>query len=124
MNQKNKQTKVYQALLATSILSITYLATAPLDYPTVGTAYDKLNHLFAFFVLGLLADFSFPESNFGYVKIAPLFGYGIFIEVIQLFLPDRMFSLFDIAADSAGLLLYAVCIPLFRKFPVLKGRWD
>jgi VanZ family protein len=37
-----------------------------------------------------------------------LLGYGLLIELIQRELPYREFSLFDLAADALGILLYQV----------------
>ncbi len=124
MNQQRYQTNLYRILFAIATLLITYFATTSRIYPVVETFSDKFNHLVAFIVLALLADFSFPESSFSYTKISMLFGYGILIEVVQYFLPNRIFSLYDVAADLAGLVVYAVCLPYIKKTPVLRSRWD
>ncbi len=124
MNQSRYLTTFYRIVFIIAILIITFLATTQRIYPVAATFNDKLNHLFAFLVLALLADFSFPRSSFGYAKILPLLGYGITIEIVQYYLPNRIFSLYDIAADSFGLVAYSICLPFFKKCPVLKGRWE
>jgi len=37
------------------------------------------------------------------------------IEIIQHFLPYRMFSLFDVAADAIGIVLYKISFPFLKK---------
>ncbi len=114
----------FRLSLTVALIVITYLAFAKLDYPVGPDINDKLSHFLAFYTLALLADFSFPEKGFGFIKIAPLFIYGIGIEVIQYHLPFRMFSLFDVAADTMGLILYRVSGPVLRSIPVLRRRWQ
>jgi len=113
----------YRVSLFLSLVGITYLATAELGYMVFPLSYDKINHFATFLVLALLVDFSFPNSRFHSVKILLLVAYGFSLEVLQYFLPYRMFSLFDIVADSLGLLAYALLIPFIKKLPVLSDRW-
>ena len=103
---------------------ILYLAMTHLHYPLIENVNDKVNHALAFFVLGLLADFSFPERGFGPSKILALLAYGLLIEVIQHFLPYRTFSLYDLAADGVGLTLYWCSVPAIKRLPWLRGRWE
>ena len=124
MNQNQYHTIFYRIAFVVAISVITFLATTQRIYPVAATFNDKLNHLIAFLVLALLADFSFPRSSFGYAKILPLIVYGITIETVQYFIPNRMFLFYDIAADSFGLVAYALCLPIIKKCPVLKGRWE
>ena len=107
-----------------SLVVITYLATTALEFTVVSSSYDKINHFAAFLVLAMLADFSFPNSRFNSAKIFLLIAYGISLEIIQHFLPHRMFSLFDIAADSLGLLAYGLLIPFIKKLPAFSDRWS
>ena len=106
-----------------SLVVITYLATAELGYTVFPFNYDKINHLATFLVLALLVDFSFPNSRFNSVKIFLLLGYGLSIEIIQHFLPHRMFSMLDIVADSFGLLAYGLLIPFIKRLPAFSDRW-
>ena len=100
-------------------MGILILATTPLEYPVVSGINDKLNHIFAFFILALLADFSFTEKKFSFVIFIPLFFYGLTIETIQHLIPYRMFSLFDVAANAIGLLIYRICRPIFNKYFII-----
>jgi VanZ family protein len=89
--------------LALCLVSIAVLAFAPLSVDP-GTGNDKINHLLAFAVLAALADGSFPGQ--GWAKWATLLGYGLTIEAVQIFLPYREASGWDLLADGAGIGLY------------------
>lgn len=106
---------VCRIALAAAFAGITILATTPLSYPVVSGVNDKFTHVLAFFVLALLADFSFPEKEFAIAMVLALLGYGLAIEIIQYFLPHRMFSLLDLAADAAGIGLYRIFSPVLKK---------
>ena len=106
---------IFRISLTAAVTGILILATTPLEYPVVSGINDKLNHLFAFFVLSLLANYSFPDKQFGRAVFLPLMGYGLAIEIIQYFLPYRMFSLFDVAADAVGIVIYWISMPYLKK---------
>nr|MDA3898731.1 VanZ family protein [Desulfobacteraceae bacterium] len=115
MNLSKSKIFVFRISLTAAVTGILILATTPLEYPVVSGINDKLNHIFAFFVLSLLADFSFPGKKFFSSIFLPLMVYGVAIETIQYFLPYRMFSLFDVAADALGIVLYWISLPLMKK---------
>ncbi len=103
---------------------VTYLATTSMELTVVTSTYDKMNHFIAFVVLAMLLDFSFPNSGFNAIKITLLIFYGLSLEIIQHFLPYRMFSLFDVVADIVGLASYGLLIPLVKHMPILRLRWE
>jgi len=113
----------YRVSLCISLMIVTYLATVELGYMVFPMNYDKINHFATFLVLALLVDFSFPNSRFNMIKIFLLIAYGFSLEVLQYFIPHRMFSLFDIAADSVGLLAYGLLIPFIKRLPAFCDRW-
>jgi len=97
---------LFKTALTITAISICFLAFSH-NEQTIND-YDKANHIFAFIVLTFLLDFAYPKSDFMRTKLIALLGYGMFIEVVQYFLPYRTFSLIDIAADGLGVLLYIV----------------
>jgi VanZ family protein len=116
--------KIFRAAFCASLIAITFLAVIPQDYPTVAGINDKISHILAFYVLGLLADFSFPETKLNLAKILPLFFYGVSIEWLQYYIPYREFSLFDILADAVGILAYGITLPALKYMPLFRSRWD
>ena len=124
MNLPSRKIMVFRAMLLMALIVITHLATTSMQYPVVEDISDKANHILAFYVLALLIDFSFPNREFGLAKISVLLGYGLAIEFIQYFLPYRSASLFDVAADAVGLLVYWFSLPVLRQVPWIRSRWD
>ena len=106
--------------LVAAVAIITWVATTDRPPPALAGFSDKLEHAAAFLALGLLADRSFPATRFGAAKILALLAFGVAIEAVQHFLPHRDASLLDIAADVAGIALYAVARPLFLTIPLLR----
>ena len=111
MNLPSRKIVVFRAMLLTALIAITHLATTSEQYPVAEDIGDKANHVMAFYALALLLDFSFPDRKFGLAKVSALLGYGLAIEFIQYFLPYRSASLYDLAADTAGLLVYGFPCP-------------
>jgi VanZ family protein len=113
----------FRLALIAALAVITHLATTRLNYPVVQELNDKLSHIFAFYVLALLTEFSFPKRRFGSSQVLVLMGYGLLIEIVQYFLPYRTFSLYDWAADGIGLAIYWFSRPALRHVPMLRRRW-
>ena len=108
-----------------ALLAITHLAFTPQQYPVLKDISDKANHIFAFYVLALLVDFSFPKkkNRLGFSKVIALLSYGLLIEVIQNFLPNRTSSLLDVLADGVGIASYRFSLPVLRRVPLFRRRW-
>jgi VanZ family protein len=113
----------FRMFLLAALAVITHLATTPQQYPVVQHIWDKANHFLAFYVLALLIDFSFPKTNLGISKVITLLTYGILIEVIQSFIPNRSASLLDLVADGIGIAIYRFSLPAVRHLPFLSRRW-
>ena len=97
--------RIAKILLVLAIGVILWLAlhTSP---PISGLQLDKLNHLAAFFVLALLAEYAFPSATVSALKLAPLLGFGLLIEVLQYWVGYRYFEWLDVAADGAGIAVF------------------
>ncbi len=124
MNLSKPNIIIYRVLLVAAVIIILYLATTHLKIPVVEDINDKVNHIFAFYVLALLLDFSFPTSPFRAKKVSALLSYGLAIEIVQYFLSYRTFSLFDLGADAFALVIYRISLPWLRLLPLLRKRWE
>jgi VanZ family protein len=113
-------TSTIRVLLVIALLVISYFAFTPLEIPVVVEFNDKLTHIFAFLVLAFLVDFSWPQTSWNPLKYFPLFGYGLFIEIVQAMIPNRIFSTWDMLADLLGLFIYPLLLPLLLRFPLIK----
>lgn len=94
---------------------IEFLATTTLHIEVIESIWDKANHFSAFFVLYILLSFGFRSLS-TLVKIALLLGFGLQIEIVQSFIDGRFFSLLDVVADSVGILIGIIILPLLRHF--------
>jgi VanZ family protein len=112
---------VSRCIFGPVLLLISYLAFTPIDYSTVSTLWDKLDHALAFFVLAILLDATFRWRKLRLFKFCLLLGYGVFIEVVQWFLSYRDGSILDLLSDAVGLTAYlgvlfaSVCIAHFKR---------
>ncbi|NTV99096.1 MAG: VanZ family protein [Chlorobiaceae bacterium] len=116
--------KVSRILLPLALAVSLYEATSRSSGILPFSNGDKILHLLAFFTLAILDDFAFPGRGFGLRKILPLVFYGILIEIIQIFLPYRSCDITDFLADCSGLVLYYLLIPVMKKIPLLRERWN
>ncbi len=97
-------------------LCITMVVATSKSDPTSATGInDKVAHILTFLLLGLLVRPAFPLLMNRLQPYLWLLSYGLGIEVIQYFIPSRSFSLLDLAADAAGLLLSVVLALTIRQ---------
>jgi VanZ family protein len=114
---------VWRVTMTIALIVIMHLATMQVEYAELEDINDKVSHLLAFYVLSLLADFSFPRHGSVLSKALALLGYGLLIEVVQYFIPYRTCSLLDLSADGAGIALYWLSVPALKYLPLLRSRW-
>jgi VanZ family protein len=104
------------------LIFVFILATVSQESAVLTTGWDKLNHLAAFFVLLGLFDYAYPAMPLWPRQCLWLMVYGLLIECAQGLTIDRDFSLFDIVADTLGLLFYSLVRPwLIRFLPYSKA---
>jgi VanZ family protein len=97
-----------QIALVCAAAAILVLALIPQPEVPLSTSWDKLDHWLAFFTLAVLADHAFPRQPFWRRIALGLLAYGIGIEVLQSFTPDRQADLMDVVADSIGFIIYGI----------------
>ncbi len=99
--------KVSTRLLLVFLLVIgLWVATMPLNHPSIPRVNDKLIHMLVFFCFAFLMDLATARKPFWLWKGMPLFFYGAVIEVLQSFTAYRSFELADLVADAAGISVY------------------
>jgi VanZ family protein len=100
----------FQAAFYICLVAILFLATTTtVHIELVESMWDKANHFTAFFVLYILLSFGYKSLRVWH-KVVVLVGYGVFIEILQSFLPPRSASLFDILADCIGIGIGVVVV--------------
>lgn len=98
------------------LMLITLLALSPAPPETLSLGWDKLNHVGAFFALGLLARWAWPAQALSRWA-SWLMAYGLLLEFAQGLTPNRQAEWADLLADALGLLL-AAALDLSRQ------RWQ
>ncbi|MDC1314351.1 VanZ family protein [Pseudomonadales bacterium] len=108
--------RIAQVLLVLAIGVILWMALSANPPGAAGLFdFDKLNHLAAFFILALLAEYAFPSATISALKLLPLLGFGLLIEVLQYWVGYRYFEWLDVAADGAGIVLFWVIRGTLRR---------
>lgn len=102
-----------QAAFVALILIVSWLAFTPNPPPRIDLGWDKANHASAFATLLISACWAWPRRR----RWAPpaLLAYGVFIEIVQSFIPGRDGDWHDVVADAAGLLVGLLLLALLTK---------
>ena len=111
---KQKYLKVLFWLLIATVLVLSCVpGTAPAVLKIVN--FDKVVHFSTFLVLSiiLLFAYSFRRPFIATVFLMALF--GLLIEVVQLYVPNRLFSIYDLFADIFGVLAALMVYMLIHK---------
>ncbi len=96
-----------------ALFSIYILSIIPSTDAPSFSGFDKANHIFAFFVLGILLRFGY---RIGYWKaILALLSFGIFIEASQYMTETRSAEIQDIGADLIGIFIGLKLYKYIRK---------
>jgi len=98
----------YKILFFTFTLIVVFIfAVIPNDTLLEEYTYaDKLKHLFAFFTLSFLLNRASSDMAQRFRNMSALLLFGIFIEFVQYYLPERTTSIEDVFADVVGILLF------------------
>jgi VanZ family protein len=94
-----------RALWFLSAAAVIVLSLLPTAAPTPGIPHaDKFAHALAYAWLAGLGLYVWAGMRAGVLLLA-VFGLGLGMECVQAFIPGRFFSLWDMAANAAGVLL-------------------
>tara|TARA_Y100001980_G_C14440934_1_gene227059 strand:- start:110 stop:451 length:342 start_codon:yes stop_codon:yes gene_type:complete len=110
--------KVFRAIFYLSVISIFYLSLLPASQLTYFSALsfvgDKISHSIIFFyisILGMLCNFKIKNFNLLFL----VFLFGLLIEMIHYFHPNRYFEFEDLLANLLGIMLARIIYSLLRK---------
>lgn len=93
----------WRALLVLLVLVVAGFAFTPSVASLPIEHVDKVQHVLAFSCMAGVASLGWPAWGSTALKIgAALLLYGVFIEVVQSFIPGRDASTLDVLADGAG----------------------
>ena len=103
---------VFRVAFLVAMTGVLYLALSPVQPVNLGS--DKTNHVFAFTVLGTLAQLSFPRFN-ALPVVALLLFFGVVIELIQSQV-GRFAGMDDVMADLVGLVVSVFIVRFMAWF--------
>lgn len=112
--------RLWRLVFILTITVVFILAVLPAQEVHIGFSYDKLNHIAAFFVLGVLTRFAWPGKGAA-LALLLLLGFGILIEVVQYY-EGRDASFLDVMADIIGLALAVVVTATLRYVSLYRQR--
>lgn len=105
----------FKTIFYFSLIVILFLATTLIQFELIESIWDKFKHSFAFFTLYILFSLSYEKQTI-FSKSLLLIIYGILIECIQYFIPNRYFSFLDVVADIVGIFVGIVIYnKMYRK---------
>ncbi len=86
-----------------SIGTVSYLSVVPqVEFPFYFRWSDKLYHFLAYFWLSVLPFFGFASAKKALAWALLMIPLGIGLEFAQGFVPGRLFSIWDMIANSLG----------------------
>ncbi len=103
----------FRIILGISVSLISILAVQEIDVESSTNLNDKLLHLGCFFYLTLVTWLS-RIIHKEFLLYVIVLGYGILIEIVQIYIPYRSFEFLDIFADFAGILAGILFINFFK----------
>lgn len=77
---------------------------------------DKMEHFIAFFLLSLLLNRASSTIHHRIRNVLALLAFGIFIEIIQYFIPERDADFFDFIADAMGIAAFQFIFSVYLYF--------
>jgi VanZ family protein len=103
----------FRFILAISIVVISILSIQHLEVEPSVNLNDKLLHFSCFLYLTIISWLSRIIYKELWLYVIVL-GYGILIEIVQIYIPYRSFEFLDIFADFLGILAGSFFINFFK----------
>ena len=104
-----------------SIILVSYLSLIPrIQIPYEFSGADKLGHFLAYLWLGILPFFGFARLRAAFTGALLMILLGVGLEFAQFYVPGRNFSVADMAADCAGVVLGIFLAKQIKKRPCFR----
>ncbi len=94
---------------------VTYMALTPLQHAAIPRTNDKVMHLLAFGYLTGAFAVAYTRWTTWQRTAGIMLAYGVLIEGVQAFIPNRYCSWRDIVADSIGIALALMGLYVIKK---------
>jgi len=112
--RKSSNTQLFSLIIlflwGVSIGMVCYLSLAPrVEFPVDFRWADVVYHFCAYLWLSFLPFIGFRGVRAGWISALLMIPLGIGLEFGQHFVPARVFSIMDMAANSCGIMVGIVC---------------
>ena len=77
---------------------------------------DKMHHFFSYFILSIVGSIAYFEKKFFYRLFIFLVSLGFFLELLQIWIPNRYFEFLDMFSNFFGVLVGLNIVRFFKKY--------
>ena len=77
---------------------------------------DQMYHFFSYFILSIVGSIAYFEKKFFYRLFIFLISLGFFLELLQIWIPDRYFEFLDMFSNFFGVLVGINIVRFFKKY--------
>jgi len=81
---------------------------------TIFQGFDKLHHFLSYLILSVLGSLAYYENFFFNKLLIFLILIGFFLELFQIWIPNRYFEFLDIFANFFGIIVGMYGFKLFK----------
>ena len=82
--------------------------------------YNKLNHFISYFITGIAGFLAYPETRNFFKLLVSLLLLAIFLEIVQIWVPNRSFEFLDMLSNISGVVIGLAIIQIFNKIRNIK----
>src|SRR3990167_9590362 len=94
-----------QVIFLSYVLIVIFLSLIPGSSAGGGEYLDKIAHAVSYCIMGVLAYIAFYTFRKRITIFIFMFFLGVSLELFQMYVPGRVASVYDAAANTAGLAL-------------------
>ena len=76
---------------------------------------DKLHHFLSYFLVSGFGFLAYPEKNFFFKLLVFLLGLAFFLELFQIWIPNRYFEFLDMFSNFSGVFLALIATKVLKN---------
>ncbi|OGE23636.1 MAG: hypothetical protein A3J42_04020 [Candidatus Dadabacteria bacterium RIFCSPHIGHO2_12_FULL_53_21] len=106
-----------QVIFLSYVLIVIFLSLIPGSSAGGGEYLDKIAHAVSYGIMGVLAYIAFYTFRKRITIFIFMFFLGVSLELFQMYVPGRVASVYDAAANTAGLVLSFLLCWIYTLIP-------
>ena len=76
---------------------------------------DKFHHFLSYFLVSGFGFLAYPEKNFFFKLLVFLLGVAFFLELFQIWIPNRYFEFLDMFSNFSGVFLALIATKVLKN---------